>query len=41
MSFFGELYDNNDRSQGGQRMFSVTTGKVVKNWDEKPTNPTF
>ena len=35
MSFFGELYDGAGRSGGGQRMFSVTTGKVVKNWDDK------
>ena len=35
MSFFGELYDGAGRSGDGQRMFSVTTGKVVKNWDDK------
>lgn len=35
MGFFGELLDDNDRKQQGQRVFSVTTGKVVENWDEK------
>ena len=35
MSFFGELYDGAGRPGDGQRMFSVTTGKVVKNWDDK------
>lgn len=34
MSFFSELYDD-ARPGDGQRMSSVTTGKVVKNWDEK------
>ena len=35
MSFFSELYDNGTRPPDGQRMFSVTTGKVVENWNEK------
>ena len=35
MSFFSELYDGAARPGEGQRMFSVTTGRVVENWDEK------
>ena len=35
MSFFDELYQDNARSSDGARMFSVTTGRVVENWDDK------
>jgi uncharacterized protein involved in type VI secretion and phage assembly len=34
MGLFDELYPQSDASQE-RRMFSVTTGKVVKNWDSK------
>src|SRR5574344_714199 len=34
MGLFDELYGQSE-SSGERRMFSVTTGKVVKNWDSK------
>ncbi len=34
MSLFDELYSNGGHGSEGQSMFSVTTGKVVGNWDE-------
>lgn len=35
MSFFSELYRETGGAGDRQHMFSVTTGKVVENWDDK------
>lgn len=35
MSLFDELYSKGSNGPGGQPMLSVTTGKVVGNWDDK------
>lgn len=35
MGFFNELLDDTAKQELGGRMFSVTTGKVVENWDEE------
>ena len=35
MSLYDELYGGGEGRAEGQLMFSVTTGRVVENWDEK------
>ena len=35
MGLFDELYQDDSYRASGQHMYSVTTGKVVENWDSK------